>query len=87
MHSIKDFFQTIYTWFSYVVRNFPIIFVWLVGLFLILYLNNHNYVKFDNYEQMAMISFGIISWCLSSLFITINNRSKKKADYEISSDR
>lgn len=76
MHSIKDFFKTIYVWLSYVVRNFPIIFIWLLGLFIFLSLNNHGYIVFGDYEQVTKIAFSIMAWCLANLFITINNKSK-----------
>lgn len=76
MHSIQDFFKTIYSWLLYVVKNYPIIFIWLIGLFVFLVLNNHGYWIFDDYETVSKIVFSMIAWCLSSLFITINNRSK-----------
>ena len=77
MHSIKDFFKTIYVWLSYVLKNFPVIFIWLLGLFVFLFLDNHWYISITwDYELVWRVIVSTIAICLSSLFVTINNKSK-----------
>lgn len=78
MHAIKDFFKTIYDGIVYSFKNFPLIFIWLITIAILLILKNHDIITFISDEDLRKLIISIVSICLMSLSVTIYTRSNDK---------